>query len=108
MPQYPVIDKVKTGKLLKRLIKNGGYTIKDIRQYLSRSCIQTIYRWFDGINIPSVDNLYALSALFHVPMDCLLIGNREGDSRYMSMKWLNNRQKRIWIYYLYMNDNAVS
>ena len=35
MPQYPVIDKVKTGKQLKQLIKNKGYTIKDIQQYLS-------------------------------------------------------------------------
>ena len=59
MPQYPILDKVKTGKQLKQLIKNKGYTIKDIQQYLSLSCIQTIYRWFDGINIPSVDNLYA-------------------------------------------------
>ena len=39
MPQYPVIDKVKTGKQLKQLIKNKGYTIKDIQQYLSLSCI---------------------------------------------------------------------
>ena len=86
MPQYPVIDKVKTGKQLKQLIKNKGYTIKDIQQYLSLSCIQTIYRWFDGINIPSVDNLYALSALLQVPVDRLLIGNREEDSRYTLMK----------------------
>ena len=108
MPQYPVIDKVKTGKQLKQLIKNKGYTIKDIQQYLSLSCIQTIYRWFDGINIPSVDNLYALSALLQVPVDRLLIGNREEDSRYMVTKCLNNRQKRIWTYFLYMNENAVS
>ena len=32
MPQYPIIDKVKTGKQLKQLIKNKGYTIKDIQQ----------------------------------------------------------------------------
>lgn len=108
MPQYPVIDKVKTGKQLKQLIKNKGYTIKDIQQYLSLSCIQTIYRWFDGINIPSVDNLYALSVLLQVPIDRLIIGNKEEDSRNTLMKCLNNRQKRIWTYFLYMNENAVS
>ena len=108
MPQYPVIDKVKTGKQLKQLIKNKGYTIKDIKQYLSLSCIQTIYRWFDGINIPSVDNLYALSVLLQVPIDRLIIGNKEEDSRNTLMKCLNNRQKRIWTYFLYMNENAVS
>lgn len=108
MLQYPVIDKVKTGKQLKQLMKNRGYTIKDIQQYLSLSCIQTIYRWFDGINIPSVDNLYALSALFRVPVDSLLIGSRQGDRGYTVMKWLNNSQKRIWTYYLSMNGNAVS
>lgn len=108
MPQYPVIDKVKTGKQLKQLIKNKGYTIKDIQQYLSLSCIQTIYRWFDGINIPSVDNLYALSALLQVPIDRLIIGNKEEDNRYTLMKCLNNRQKRIWTYFLFMNENAIS
>ena len=108
MPQYPVIDKVKTGKQLKQLIKNKGYTIKDIQQYLSLSCIQTIYRWFDGINIPSVDNLYALSALLQVPIDRLIIGNKEEDNRYTLMKCFNNRQKRIWTYFLFMNENAIS
>ena len=50
MPQYPVIDKVKTGKQLKQLIKNKGYTIKDIQQYLSLSCID-VYKRQENTNV---------------------------------------------------------
>jgi len=41
----------------------------DIQTYLGLSCVQTVYRWLDGTNIPSVDNLYALSSLLHVDME---------------------------------------
>lgn len=73
---YPMIDKKKTGQCLERLMKQHGLTPKDICDYLSLSCVQTVYRWFEGINIPSIDNLYALSQLFQTSMDDLVIGNR--------------------------------
>jgi len=37
--------------------------------------VQTVYQWIEGINIPSVDHLYALSRLFHVNIDDMLMGN---------------------------------
>ena len=73
---YPTIDKEKTGKHLEKLMRKNGLTPKDICDYLSLSCVQTVYRWFEGINIPSIDNLYALSQLFQISMDELVIGNR--------------------------------
>ena len=35
----------------------------DIQSCLGLSCIQSVYRWIKGVNIPSVDHLYALGCL---------------------------------------------
>lgn len=74
---YPTIDKLKTGKLLENLAQRYGLSPKDICNYLSLSCVQTVYRWFEGVNVPSIDNLYALSRLFRVSMDELVVGDSE-------------------------------
>lgn len=54
-----------------------GLTVKDIQEYLELSTPQSIYHWFDGRNLPTLDNPYALSELFEVPLDLLVCGNRE-------------------------------
>ena len=38
--------------------------------------MQSVYRWIDGVNMPTIDNLYALSALFQLPIDEIVRGNR--------------------------------
>lgn len=73
---YPTVDSKKTGQKIKQLMLENNLTPKDIQEYLSLACIQTIYRWLNGTTIPSVDNLYALSALFDVSMDEIIQGNR--------------------------------
>lgn len=72
----PTIDRVRTGKRLKYLMDKQGITVKDIQNYLSLSCVQTVYRWLEGVNVPAIDHLYALSGLFHVAMDDIVVGNR--------------------------------
>ena len=34
---------------------------------------QAVYRWLRGSNMPSVDNLYALSRFLDVPMDNVIV-----------------------------------
>ncbi len=74
---YPVIDMVKTGQKIKRIMQARGLTVKDIQEFLELGTPQGIYHWFDGRSMPTLDNLYALSELFRLPVDALLIGNRE-------------------------------
>ena len=74
---YPTIDTEKTGENLRNMMLRRGLTVKDIQKFLGLSAPQGIYHWFNGRNLPSVDNLYALSELFHVSMDSLLVGNRD-------------------------------
>ena len=69
---FPVIDKKATGACIRRLMEEKGYSYSDIQEYLCLSCVQTVYRWTEGVNIPSIDNLYALSKLFNVSMDDMI------------------------------------
>lgn len=70
---YQPIDQIKTGMKLKKMLETVGYSVKDIQEYLHLSCPQSIYRWFKGKILPSVDHLYALSRLLNVHMEDLLV-----------------------------------
>ena len=57
-------------------MQNRGLTVKEVQEYLDFGTAQSIYHWFNGRNLPSLDNLYALSELFKVSVDDMLCGNR--------------------------------
>lgn len=68
-----VINMRKTGKRLQKYAKAHGYSVKDIQRYLGLSCPQSVYRWYKGRILPSIDNLLKLSELFHVHMEELIV-----------------------------------
>ncbi|MDO4337961.1 MAG: helix-turn-helix transcriptional regulator [Eubacteriales bacterium] len=76
-----MIDIKRTGQNIRHIMQMHGMTVKDIQAFLGLSAPQSIYHWFDGRNLPTLDNLYALSELFHIPVDALIIGNREFEYR---------------------------
>lgn len=73
---FPLIDKEEIGEQLRYLMRRKHLKPSDVQEYLGLTCVQTVYRWLEGVNIPSVDHLYALSQLFHVRVDDMLAGNR--------------------------------
>ena len=76
MEKYPVIDMIKTGQNIKCIMKMKDISVKDIQSFLGLSSPQSIYHWLNGKNLPTVDNLYALSDLFMMPIDRLICGSR--------------------------------
>lgn len=94
MREYPVIDMVRTGQNIKRIMKFKGLTVKDLKSFLELSTSQSIYHWLDGRNLPTIDNLYALSELFQLPVDALLIGNRK-----LACKSKYDTFQRVVVYY---------
>ena len=66
--QFPVIDPIATGKNIIRLRVERGMSVRDLQAYFGFEEPQAIYKWQQGKSLPSVDNLYALGALFEVPM----------------------------------------
>lgn len=73
----PVVDMERTGQNIKRIMKLKKLSVREIQEFLGLSAPQAIYHWFDGRNLPTLDNLYALSELFNLPLDALVVGNRE-------------------------------
>ena len=70
---YPTIDLAATGAHIHRLRMAQGHSVRDLQDYLGLETPQAIYHWQNGRNLPSVDNLYALSKLWGVPMNEILV-----------------------------------
>ncbi len=74
---FPIINLRETGVNLRRIMDKRGITAKDVQQYLNLASVQSVYNWWNGINMPTIDNLYALSYMLQVPIDLLVCGNRK-------------------------------
>ena len=70
---FPVIDLIATGNNIRRLRMERGLTIRALQSYFGFEEPRAIYKWQKGESLPTVDNLYALGALFEVPMDQILV-----------------------------------
>ena len=74
---FPTIDLNATGKNIIRLRKARGLTVKDLQEFFNFSEPQAIYKWQQGKSLPTVDNLLALSVLFGVPMEAILVSTKQ-------------------------------
>lgn len=101
---YQPIDQIKTGMKLKKMLKAAGYSVKDIQKYLHLSCPQSIYRWFKGKILPSVDHLYALSRLLNVHVEDLLV--MQGENIVYSGLSGDSTTKRLLAYLKCFQDAA--
>ena len=104
---FPIINKKETGVNLRRIMDMRGLNAKDVQEYLGLGCVQSVYRWLDGINIPTIDNLYALSELFQVPIDEIVRGNRKPIATSISAQ-MDLRDKRLYAYYMKLGELQVA
>lgn len=72
----PVINLRETGINLRLLMDIKGISVKDVKDYLGLTSIQSVYNWLNGLNMPTIDNLYALSQMLDVPIDEIVRGNK--------------------------------
>ena len=70
---YPVILLIETGKRLKSIRLLRGYKVSEVSEYLGGISVQAVYKWERGESIPSTDNLIALSSLYEVRMEDLIV-----------------------------------
>lgn len=73
--RYPIINSKKTGKNIYKFSKKKGINANNIQTFMNFACAQTIYRWFHGKSLPSLDNFYALSVLLGISMENLLVND---------------------------------
>lgn len=70
---YPVINLTATGERINRKRKELGISVKTLQEYFGMNNRSSIYRWFRGESLPTLENMYALSILFDVSMDELVV-----------------------------------
>ena len=73
MVNMPVIDMVRTGQNIGRLRKQAGLSVKDLQDIFGFATPQAIYKWQQGVALPTIDNLVVLAAVLQVRMDDIVV-----------------------------------
>ena len=83
--KYPVkrmdisINMEKTGAHIKRSIKESGYSMREIMEITGITTEQTIYKWYSGKSIPSLETQIILCKLLGLRITELLVIDGEFD-----------------------------
>lgn len=72
MPLKLQIDIKKTGMKIRFLCKERNISVKDIQRELCIGAFQSVYDWFSGKSLPSLDNFFRLSRLLNVKMEDMI------------------------------------
>ena len=97
---YPVINRRETGVNLRRIMDQRQLSVKDVQESLELESIQSIYHWLNGVSLPTIDNLYALSELFQLPMDDLICGSRPAIRKAGRLIDMDKDTRRLYTYYI--------
>lgn len=94
---YPVIDVQETGKRLKRTCDQRRISARELQEFLGLAALQSIYSWFQGRALPSLDNFYALSRYLGMRMEELVV--TQGSSREVPVRGAARSLKRRQLAY---------
>ena len=73
MVNLSVIDMVRTGQNIARLRKQAGLSVRDLQDVFGFATPQAIYKWQQGVALPTIDNLVVLAAVLQVRLDDILV-----------------------------------
>lgn len=73
MIAIPTINMVATGMNITRLRKSAGLSVRDLADILGFATPQAVYKWQNGVTMPTLDNLVVLATIFNVTMDQIII-----------------------------------
>ncbi len=69
----PAINMAKTGQNIVILRKKAGLSVKDLQDAFGFGTPQAIYKWQQGLALPTIDNLVVLAVLLGVKIDDILV-----------------------------------
>ena len=72
-PVYLSILQKETGTRIKTLLKEKGYTVKDIQEAMGFEYPQAIYKWLSGNSLPTLDNFVILSRVLNTSIEDILV-----------------------------------
>ena len=73
----PVIDMAKTGQNIVTLRKKAGLSVKDLQNAFGFATPQAIYKWQQGLALPTIDNLVVLAVLLGVKIDDIIVTDQK-------------------------------
>ena len=77
MCTVPVIDMTKTGQNIVVLRKSAGLSVRDLQDAFGFGTPQAIYKWQQGLALPTIDNLVVLAALLGVAIDDIIVTDKQ-------------------------------
>lgn len=77
LPSYLQISPTATGQRLRYLCLAAGYTVRDLQVYCRLNNPQSVYKWFSGTTLPTIDNFYALSILLGVSINDIIVSTND-------------------------------
>ena len=77
----PMINRKATAVNIRRLMDKAGLSVADVQSAMMFEYPQAIYKWLQGRNMPSLDNMVILAYLLHVTIDEIVIleGGEQND-----------------------------
>ena len=72
-PIFISIQQEATGKRMRQLFQQRGYSVRDVQAAMGFENPQAIYKWLAGRSLPSIDNLVVLSLILHVSIEEILV-----------------------------------
>lgn len=67
------INMGKTGANIRRLVKESGYSVRDIMAITGISTEQAVYKWFRGESIPAIETMLILCNALGIAINELLV-----------------------------------
>ena len=72
-PIYLSIQQKETGSRIKSLLRESGYTVRDIQNAMGFENPLAVYKWISGKCLPSLDNFLILSRLLNISIEDILV-----------------------------------
>lgn len=72
-PIYLSIQQKETGSRIKSLLRESGYTVRDIQNAMGFENPQAVYKGISGKCLPSLDNFLILSRLLNTSIEDILV-----------------------------------
>ena len=77
MWNLPTINMARTGQNINRLRKLAGLSVRDLQEIFGFATPQAIYKWQQGVALPTIDNLVVLAAVLNVRLDDILVTDKD-------------------------------
>ena len=69
----PTIDMLSTGQNIITMRKAVGMTVRDLQDVFGFSTPQAIYKWQQGVAMPTIDYLVVLAKIFQTTIDNIIV-----------------------------------